>query len=232
MVRPKQWVQYHMGTLRNVVGDVQVAAAPHVERELAPPPAVYPVRDPVELITACMSVMMDANLALQIGRNVEGPSTGAFDGAFEAAPSPSSAADAPHADESGGQPRRTPCPPPAPRLSGQFAASNLFDLAPEILTINSGGLDPFVRRDRTPTAGLSAMPPLKHQRARPDCAQDFMLTREQHRELYNAGQLCTHLHAAQLAGSSDEVMCGEDRLKTLLLLNHMDYPKKKPKKKM
>ena len=61
------------------------------------------------------------------------------------------------------------------------------------------------------------------------------MTNEQHCELYLAGQLSTHLHAAQMAASTQEhgvagdgeapVMSDERKLKILLYLTHMDYPK-------
>ncbi|KAL3913781.1 MAG: hypothetical protein SGPRY_007856 [Prymnesium sp.] len=65
-------------------------------------------------------------------------------------------------------------------------------------------------------------------------AFDFALTSEQHCELYLAGQLATHLHAAQMASltlgltlegeGTAPVMSDENKLKTLLYLAHMDYP--------
>ncbi|CAE7623138.1 unnamed protein product [Symbiodinium sp. CCMP2456] len=77
-------------------------------------------------------------------------------------------------------------------------SSGISGLAPEILTLCGGRYDPF----------------------------DFNLTKEQHRELYLAGQLSTHLHASVVDGSS-QVLNDEGKLKTMLYMLHMDYPKPK-----
>ena len=71
----------------------------------------------------------------------------------------------------------------------------ISELAPEILTLCGGRLDPF----------------------------DFNLTNEQHRELYLSGQLSTHLHAS-MVDQSTKVMSEEQRLKLLLFCMHLDYP--------
>ncbi|CAE7503104.1 unnamed protein product [Symbiodinium natans] len=74
--------------------------------------------------------------------------------------------------------------------------SGISGLAPEILTLCGGRYDPF----------------------------DFNLTKEQHRELFLAGQLSTHLHAS-IVDESSQVLSDEGKLKTMLYTLHMDYPK-------
>merc|ERR1719272_1364486 len=76
------------------------------------------------------------------------------------------------------------------------SSPGLFDLAPEIITLCGGSLSPF----------------------------DFALGKAQHLDLYHAGQLCTHLIAAQGEPREGAVMHPEARLKTMLLLLHFDYP--------
>mmetsp|Transcript_32790 Transcript_32790/g.78427 ORF Transcript_32790/g.78427 Transcript_32790/m.78427 type:complete len:556 (+) Transcript_32790:45-1712(+) len=71
----------------------------------------------------------------------------------------------------------------------------ISELAPEILTLCGGRLDPF----------------------------DFNLTKDQHRELYLSGQLSTHLHAS-IVDKTNEVLSDEGKLKTLLYSMHLDYP--------
>jgi len=85
-------------------------------------------------------------------------------------------------------------PGPAPRPPA--SSPGFFDLAPEIITLCGGSLSPF----------------------------DFALGKAQHLDLYHAGQLCTHLIAAQGEPREGAVMHPEARLKTLLLLLHFDYP--------
>jgi hypothetical protein len=74
--------------------------------------------------------------------------------------------------------------------------TTIFDLAPQILTLSSGGLQPF----------------------------DFGLRPDQHHELYLLGQLFIHLHASQLNADDDlpPVMSDEQKRKTLLLMLHLD----------
>ena len=73
------------------------------------------------------------------------------------------------------------------------------DLAPEVLTLCGGALQPF----------------------------DFSLPKELHRELFECGQLAAHLLAAQHGGGGAEtgVMSDEHRLQALCLLLSLDYPK-------
>lgn len=83
---------------------------------------------------------------------------------------------------------------------------SLRGMAPEILSICSGAMNPF----------------------------DFLLTKQQHRDLYHSGQLCVHMHAAmhtEHAGETEEVrensklvMSDDARLKTIYSILHMDYP--------
>jgi len=76
-----------------------------------------------------------------------------------------------------------------------LCGGGISELAPEILTLCGGRLDPF----------------------------DFNLSNEQHRELYLSGQLSTHLHAS-MVDESTKVMSEEQRLKLLLYCMHLDYP--------
>ena len=71
------------------------------------------------------------------------------------------------------------------------------DLAPEVLTLCGGALQPF----------------------------DFSLPKELHRELFECGQLAAHLLAAQHGGAETGVMSDEHRLQALCLLLSLDYPK-------
>jgi len=75
-------------------------------------------------------------------------------------------------------------------------SAGISGLAPEILTLCGGKYDPF----------------------------DFNLTKDQHRELYLSGQLSTHLHAS-IVDQSTAVLSDQDKLKTLLFMLHMEYPK-------
>ena len=78
---------------------------------------------------------------------------------------------------------------------------DLFELSPQILTLCSGGLQPF----------------------------DFGLSPEHHHELYLAGQLFVHLHAAHLSEKDADrpapfpaVLSQEQKLKALLYVLHLD----------
>ncbi|KAL3913782.1 MAG: hypothetical protein SGPRY_007857, partial [Prymnesium sp.] len=44
MVKPKQWVHYHMGQLEQIVGKAELERAPAVKQSFSVPDAVYPVR--------------------------------------------------------------------------------------------------------------------------------------------------------------------------------------------
>lgn len=122
-----------------------------------------------------MQIMMDANLDLQIAAAEEvrvNTATAYDDGATNL-----------HGSES--------APPAAPTQR-----KSLFDLAPQILMLCSGGLQPF----------------------------DFKLSPDQHHELFLVGQLFTHLHAAQL-GREDglpPVLSDEQKMKILLLILYLD----------
>ena len=51
------------------------------------------------------------------------------------------------------------------------------------------------------------------------------LSKEQHKELYLAGQLMTHLTATQLGGGDGPPPLSEEqKLKALLYVLHLDYP--------
>ena len=83
--------------------------------------------------------------------------------------------------------------PASPLASPRQAAEterrgDVFELAPEILTLCSGALQPF----------------------------DFNLTPSQHEELFLAGQLFTHLYASRLGGTGPPVLSDEQKLKVLL----------------
>jgi len=73
MVRPKEWVGFSLGDLTQVVGGETLASAPAAHSALESIQStlrhkgIYPVRDCVDLMMTSMNVMMDANLALQIG---------------------------------------------------------------------------------------------------------------------------------------------------------------------
>ena len=80
---------------------------------------------------------------------------------------------------------------------GEPPRGDIFELAPQILTLCSGGLQPF----------------------------DFTLSPSQHHELYLAGQLFTHLYAAVLSGpDAPPPLSEEQRLKVLLWVLRLDYP--------
>ena len=44
MVKPKQWVHYHMGDLQQVIGRAELERSPSIADALKVPDAVYPVR--------------------------------------------------------------------------------------------------------------------------------------------------------------------------------------------
>ena len=74
---------------------------------------------------------------------------------------------------------------------------DVFELAPQIITLCSGQLQPF----------------------------DFGLVPAQHQALYQAGQLFTHLYAAAMSGEEGpRVMSDEQKLKALLWVLRLDYP--------
>ena len=73
----------------------------------------------------------------------------------------------------------------------QERRGNVFELAPQIITLCSGAMQPF----------------------------DFGLSPRQHKELYLAGQLFAHLYAAVLNSDEDEcppALSDEQKLKALL----------------
>eukprot|EP00928_Gymnodinium_smaydae_P078595 TRINITY_DN62717_c0_g1_i1.p1 TRINITY_DN62717_c0_g1~~TRINITY_DN62717_c0_g1_i1.p1 ORF type:complete len:607 (+),score=154.79 TRINITY_DN62717_c0_g1_i1:41-1822(+) len=164
MIRPTNWIEYNMGgteRLIEVVGEEEFNTSPALKKELeeidhnikkGTGGGVYPVSDGVDLMTTCCTVMMDANLMLQLQRATH-------------------------------------------EFGVKFNRMGLSELAPTILTLCGGTLNPF----------------------------DFNLTVDQHRDLYYSGQLCTHLHASSV-DESTEVMANEDKMKTLLFCYHNNYP--------
>jgi predicted acylesterase/phospholipase RssA len=175
-VKQKGYVSYHMGSVESIVGSAELESTPQLQRELVGAQdrlwrtGVYPTRDIPSLATTCLNVMMDANLDLQIEKSTER--------AWRAS------------GEEGSDEDEALSPFTRRRQR------SLFNLAPQILTLCSGGLQPF----------------------------DFSLTREQHHELYLLGQLFAHLHASQ-HGRGDglpAVMTDEQKAKTLLLMLYLD----------
>ena len=82
------------------------------------------------------------------------------------------------------------------------SGTTVGDLAPEVLTLCGGALQPF----------------------------DFNLPKESHRALFECGQLAVHLLAAQHAAArgaegKNAVLSDEHRLQALLLLLTLDYPR-------
>lgn len=151
MVRPTNWVAYNLSDVESLVGASALGSSPELKQELEgikhalQETGLYPVRDPLQLMTTSVNVMMDANLMLQVGR-----ATG-------------------------------------------LKEMKLSELAPQILTLCCGKLDPF----------------------------DFSLGKKQHRDLYYAGQLSVHFHASQVDDSA-MVMTPEQKLKTVLLVLHLE----------
>ena len=91
-------------------------------------------------------------------------------------------------------------PPPASDAD-ERRGGDIFELAPQILTLCSGALQPF----------------------------DFALSPAQHYELYLAGQLFAHLHAAEHGRTSRSkegaaTLSAEQKLRALLFVLHLDYP--------
>ena len=158
----------------------------------------YPVKGPIDLAVTSMQTMMDANLALQIKSALRAKG-GASGGAPLPVVQPSRQWESGHDDPEEDAADAPPATPTASPLA-RPPPPGLFALAPEIITLCGGSLSPF----------------------------DFALNKEQHLDLYQAGQLCTHLIAEQLEppDTAEAVMSAEGRLKSLLLLLHLDYPAK------
>ena len=215
-VKQKAYVQYHLPQVDALVdGAHALEGAPCVRSELEGmgdelwKRGVYRTRDLADFSATCVNIMMDANLDLQIERVQNGPEPvpassgfgtrlGSFQGLRQSLLTPAvdyltSPATAPAAEAE---------EPPSPHASGSKrldeSKRSIFNLAPQILTLCSGGLQPF----------------------------DFALRPGQHHELYLMGQLFTHLHATQLGRDDGRkpraVMSDEQVLKTLLLMLHLD----------
>ena len=142
--------------------------------------------------------MMDANLDLQIAaaEEVRANATAAYTYANPSSHTSSSTVCAPamETSQTSGTSSAHAHEGAAPAAPAQ--RKSLFDLAPQILMLCSGGLQPF----------------------------DFKLSPDQHHELFLAGQLFTHLHAAQL-GRDDglpPVLSDEQKMKVLLLILYLD----------
>ncbi|CAK0803225.1 unnamed protein product [Prorocentrum cordatum] len=92
------------------------------------------------------------------------------------------------------------------QVKAALSKADVKHLAPEILTICGGRLDPF----------------------------DFLMAKEQHRDLYYSGQMCVHMHSERVEideaekggaeGEAKRVMGDEDLLKCVLFLLNMDVP--------
>jgi len=210
-VKQKAFVQYHLPQVDALVADPSVlAGAPLVRSELEGmgdelwKRGVYATRDLADFATTCVNIMMDANLDLQIEKalRTDAPaapqerggsfgglsslSKGLRDTLLSPAPAPAAEPETPT--------RAVLCEP----TRSDERKRSIFNLAPQIITLCSGGLQPF----------------------------DFAMRPDQHHELYLAGQLFTHLHASQ-HGRDDErqpppVMTDEQMIKTLLLMLHLD----------
>ena len=207
MVRPKEWVMYNMGSaVESLTGAAPLDAAPELRSELEQvghqlkAEGCYPVRSPFDLMMTSVQTMMDANLALQIkGALRTKPATAAAKPASAATAATAAAATAAAATAtatSSAAAAAAAAAPSSPISPPRASLPGLFDLAPEIITLCGGSLSPF----------------------------DFGLGKAQHLDLYHAGQLCTHLIAAQGEPRQGAVMHPEARLKTVLLLLHFDYP--------
>jgi len=169
MIRPLDWIEYHYGGIRAITEEDPRAASalarfPKISEYLKAfktktKDGLFSVRSPIDLALTSVTVMMDANLLLQV--------------------------------------------------KGAQAKADVTHLAPEILTICGGRLDPF----------------------------DFSMAKEQHRDLYYSGQMCVHMHAERSeiheAEKGGAVSCmsegkyflqDESFLKFLLFLLHMDAP--------
>ena len=178
-VKQKAYVAYHLPQVEAIASASALESAPSVRSELEAMGdelwhrGVYPTRDLTDFATTCVNIMMDANLDLQIEgalQQVKPVSLSSLLGRGSHAPEVR--------DRSNEQKR------------------SIFNLAPQILTLCSGGLQPF----------------------------DFDMRPEEHHELYLLGQLFTHLHASQVdqEESLASIMTDEDKLKTLLLMLHLD----------
>ena len=85
---------------------------------------------------------------------------------------------------------------PSPVTSAVDRRGDVFELAPEILTLCSGSLQPF----------------------------DFTLTPDQHAELYQAGALFTHLYASMASGTHPPCLSDAQKLTALMLVLNLDPP--------
>ena len=190
-VKQATYVSYNMGaSIHDIVGpafESYPTLMAQLERAQSTlwTEGAYPTREMIDYATTCVNIMMDANLDLQIE---------AARRTLRAAKRAKAAGGTPTADEAYDGDSS-----PAPREDLE-RRGDVFELAPQILTLCSGALQPF----------------------------DFGLTRAQHHELFLAGQLFAHLYAAVL-GSDSTTPCpptlsDEQRLKALLWVLHMDYP--------
>lgn len=219
MVRPVEWVAYNSSVLEEIVGQSALDSVPGVKHDLAAVAqrlkhaGVYSVRNPIDFFMTCIQVMMDANLMLQIRATTEHDAAqpGRFWRAMSSTASsvksgvnsllsrqPTSGsfcADAqPAADAHAGSAPATAMPTTGHGGEAPLAAG-LSKLAPHILTLCAGELDAF----------------------------DFGLTSDMHKDLYLVGQLCVHMHAAQLEGEArgPQVMSFLARLQVILLMLHL-----------
>uniref|UniRef100_A0A7S0JFX3 PNPLA domain-containing protein n=1 Tax=Calcidiscus leptoporus TaxID=127549 RepID=A0A7S0JFX3_9EUKA len=224
MVRPVEWVAFNSSVLEEIVGQSALDSVPGVKQDLAAVAqrlkhaGVYSVRNPIDFFMTCIQVMMDANLMLQIRASTEIHAAQSEVGRLWKAMSSTAssvksgvnsllsrqatqtvgerlgAETTPAADAHAGVP-----PAVAPPTTGQGGdapfAAGLSKLAPQIMTLCAGELDAF----------------------------DFGLTADMHKDLYRVGQLCVHMHAAQLEGEArgPQVMTFLARLQVILLMLHL-----------
>eukprot|EP00316_Scyphosphaera_apsteinii_P011485 CAMPEP_0119305014 /NCGR_PEP_ID=MMETSP1333-20130426/6104_1 /TAXON_ID=418940 /ORGANISM="Scyphosphaera apsteinii, Strain RCC1455" /LENGTH=719 /DNA_ID=CAMNT_0007308011 /DNA_START=141 /DNA_END=2300 /DNA_ORIENTATION=+ len=179
-VKQKEYYFYNMSPLERLLGEAQLKASPRPAAELGDAQStlwrsgVYPTQGIIDFATTTINIMMDANLALQIekaenaARQHLGSQWGLHGGLHEQ------------------------------HTTRDEQRHDLFALAPQILTLCSGGLQPF----------------------------DFSLKRHQHHEMYLAGQLMVHLHACQLPEPHElpSIMSDEQKLKALLFVLYLEYP--------
>jgi len=242
MVRPVEWVAYNSELLSEVVPAAELEDVPCLKETFEAMSnrlqrrGVYPVESPLDFMSTCIQVMMDANLMLQIKATTELDAanreasqlwqklqatansvssnvksfvskassslseTSASASLLGTQTSASAVADAHNAQVTHGEPADGErASVNGATANGQMpAAMGLSKLAPQILMLCCGELNSF----------------------------DFALTPDQHLDLYYMGQLCVHMHAAQLEGQqrAPQVMSNQAKLKLILLLMHLKPP--------
>ena len=224
-VKQKAYVSYNMGSFEEVIGTKQLNSYPKDLREQLCgaqsrlwSEGAYPTRELIDYATSCVNIMMDANLDLQIEMARKAKRRAEFEATLNELPAAHQQRPAekqlssPFGREADDFVADEASPTSVPRGAALGASlsslaaydshrGDVFELAPEILTLCSGSLQPF----------------------------DFALTPEQHHELYLAGQLFTHLYAAHLHdGASTPTLSPEQKLKALLFVLQLGYEKSEP----